>query len=556
MTAAETSAILQTDDDWLAAVAGDSEMGRTVLEHDWSSTPLGPPSTWPEGLRTAVSICLTTKFPTLIVWGPDLIKIYNDGYRPMLGTRKHPGALGASAPTVWPEVWDEIGPLFESVMQTGRSSWDEDYPLLIERNGFAEECFFTFSYSPLFDEGRVGGVLDLSVETTHHVVQQRRLECLTDLNAALADATQVTDTCVAAVKALGAHPSEVPTVDLFLHVEHETVLMASNRRDQVSPRHRIDLDAVLAGTTLTMGGDGVVGHPVDLVATSVGGQRSDVSGALVIAPNPHRPFDAEHGRFVLAIAERISNALDTAYRRSVELGEYRHISDTLQAAMLPSASDLPTIAARYLPAAGTLAVGGDWYDVIDLDDHRRALVVGDCVGHGLEAATVMSQLRSAARAMLLEGRRPAEVVEGLDTFAGALDGALGTTMVCVVYDRAARRMTYARAGHPPPLVADASGCRWLDANGGPPLAAVPGVARTEASEDVSDDGIIVLYSDGLIERRREHLDVGMARLADSVAQLNGLAVQAIADGLIRDLQPENTRDDVVLVIKRFGITAP
>ncbi len=553
MTAADISAITQTGDDWLAAIAGDTEMGRAVLDHDWTTTPLGHPSTWPQELRTAVTICLTTRFPTLIVWGPELIKIYNDGYRPMLGTTKHPGALGASAPSVWPEVWDLIGPLFDSVMRTGRPSWDEDLPLLIERNGFAEECFFTFSYSPLYEGDRVAGVLDLSGETTHHGGQQRRLECLTDRHAALAGAPQVTATCVAAVKALGEHPSEVPTVDIFLLVEQEIVLMASNRRGEVSPRDRIDLEAVIAGTTLTMGGDGVIGHPVELVATSLGGPNSDVSGALVVAPNPHRPFDPDHGRFVLALAERISNALDGAYRRSVELGEYRHISDTLQAAMLPSASDLPTIAARYLPAAGALAVGGDWYDVIDLDDHRRALVVGDCVGHGLAAATVMSQLRSAARAMLLEGRRPAEVVEGLDTFAAALDGAMGTTMVCVVYDRVAHRMTYARAGHPPPLVADATGHRWLDANGGPPLAAVPGVSRTEASEDVSEDGIIVLYSDGLIERRGEHLDVGMSRLADSMSQLKGLAVQAIADGLIRDVEPENTRDDVVLVIKRFGI---
>ncbi len=444
-------------DDWLSAIAADTEMGRAVLDFDWSSTPLGPASTWPQGLRTAVSICLTTRFPALIVWGPDLTKIYNDGYRPMLGSEKHPGALGASAPQVWPEVWDDIGPLFESVLQTGQPSWDEDLPLLVERNGFVEESFFTFSYSPLFDEGTVRGVLDLSVETTHHVIQQRRLECLTDLNVALADTTQVTDACVAAVKALGDHPSEVPTVDLFLHVEHEVVLMASNRRGEVSPRDRIDLDAVLAGTTLTIGGDGIPGHPVELVASPLGGTFSDISGALVIAPNPHRAFDPDHQRFVHAVAESISNALDGAYRRSVELGEFRHISDTLQAAMLPSASDLPTIAARYLPAAGALAVGGDWYDVIDLDDHRRALVVGDCVGHGLEAATVMAQLRSAARAMLLEGRRPAEVIEGLDTFAGALDGAMGTTVVCVVYDRAARRMTYARAGHPPPLVSDGVG---------------------------------------------------------------------------------------------------
>ena len=539
------------DEDWLTAVADGSEMGRAVRGFDWSSTPLGPLALWPQGLRTAVTICLTTRFPAMIVWGPELTKIYNDGYRPTLGTEKHPGALGAPAAQVWPEVWDEIGPLFDSVLRTGAPSWDEDLPLLVQRNGFVEECFFTFSYSPLYEGGNVAGVLDLAVETTSQVVARQRLECLTTLNTALADASQVTDACVAAVNALGEHPSEVATVDVFLCVEHDIVLMASNRRGEVSPRDRFDLDAVLEGKTLTIGGDGIDGHPVDVVATPLGGPLSDIAGALVVSTNPRRGYDDDHQGFVQALAESITNALDGAYRRSVELGEYRHISDTLQVAMLPPASDLPTIAARYLPAAGTLAVGGDWYDVVDLDDHRRALVVGDCVGHGLEAATVMAQLRSAARAMLLEGRRPAEVVEGLDTFASALDGALGTTVVCVVYDRAERRMTYARAGHPPPLVSDDSGFRWLDANGGPPLAAVPGITRTEASEKVSNAGLLVMYSDGLIERRREHLDIGMARLADSVSELRGLAVQAIADGLLRDLEPENTRDDVVLVIKRF-----
>lgn len=541
--------ITGTDDDWLAAVANTSEMGRAVLEFDWAATSLGPTSTWPAGLRTAVTICLTTSFPALIVWGPELIKIYNDGYRLMLGTEKHPAALGAPAPKVWSEVWDEIGPRFETVMASGRSTWDEDLPLLIDRNGYLEESFFTFSYSPLFDGTEVGGVLDLSVETTDKVVAQRRLECVTAVNAALTDAVEVTDACVAAVTAVGEHPSEIESVDLFLCVEDDIVLMASNRRDAVSPRHRIDLDAVMSGETLTVGGG--PDHPVDLVAVPVGGASDGVSGALVVSPNPHRPFSSEHRGFVQMLAESVATALDGAYRRSVELGEYRHISDTLQAAMLPPASDLPTIAARYLPAAGGLAIGGDWYDVIDLDDHRRALVVGDCVGHGLAAATVMAQLRSAARAMLLEGRGPAEMVDGLDSFAMALDGAMGTTVVCLIHDRAANRMTYARAGHLPPLVVDSSGARWLDADGGPPLAAVPGAERSEAIEDVCAGGILVMYSDGLIERRREHLDLGMIRLSDSVGKMNGLAVQAIADGLLRDLEPENTRDDVVLVVKRF-----
>jgi len=118
--------------------------------------------------------------------------------------------------------------------------------------------------------------------------------------------------------------------------------------------------------------------------------------------------------------------------------------------MLKPVSDLPTVAARYLPAVGRLAVGGDWYDVISIGNRQRGLIVGDCVGHGLEAATVMAQLRSAARAMILEGRDPAAVLEGLDTFASSIEGAACATVVCAVFDRNKRTLTYARAGHPPP----------------------------------------------------------------------------------------------------------
>ncbi len=540
-----------SDDAWLSAVAGNSEMGRAVLAHDWAGTPLGPPAEWPEGLRSAVSICLTTNFPALVVWGEQLIKIYNDGYRPILGTAKHPAALGAPAAEVWPEVWDRIGPLFDAVMHSGEPTWHHDERMVLERNGFPEECFFIYSYSPLYDGSSICGVLDLVTETTEKVIAQRRLECVTALNAALVGVEQVTDACVAAVRALAQHAADVPSVDVFLRIGQDIVLMASNRRDEVSPRGRVDLDSVIDGAPVVLG-DGSEELPADLVALPIGGTFGGLAGAVVIGLNPQRPYDTEYRRFVQVLAETITSALDGAYRRSVELGQYRHISDTLQAAMLSPASDLPTIAARYLPATSNLAVGGDWYDVIDLDERRRGLVVGDWVGHGLEAATVMAQLRAATRAMLLEGRSPAEVLEGLDTFAARLDGALGATVVCAVYDREAHLLTYARAAHPPPLVVDGSGPRWLEANGGPPLAAVAGIARTETTEAVDGgDGIMVLYSDGLVERRGEHLDLGLDRLAESAVRLGDRAVQEIADGLLRDLQPETHRDDVVLLVKRF-----
>ncbi|MEA5523372.1 hypothetical protein, partial [Limnoraphis robusta] len=98
---------------WLEAVAPDTEMGRLVLAHDWASSPLGDPASWSTALRAAVSTCLTSRFPVLVVWGPDLVKIYNDAYRPILGAEKHPGALGAPVAEVWAEIWDQIGPLFD-----------------------------------------------------------------------------------------------------------------------------------------------------------------------------------------------------------------------------------------------------------------------------------------------------------------------------------------------------------------------------------------------------------------------------------------------------------
>ena len=152
---------------------------------------------------------------------------------------------------------------------------------------------------------------------------------------------------------------------------------------------------------------------------------------------------------------------------------------------------------------------------------QRGLIVGDCVGHGLEAATVMAQLRSAARAMILEGRDPAAVLDGLDTFASSIEGAACATVVCAVFDRNKRTLTYARAGHPPPLIVNAAGVTWLDQAGGPPLSIDTGRPRANAVVDVDDADVLVLYSDGLIERRGESLDIGLDRLAVAATELYG-----------------------------------
>ena len=112
--------------------AGGGECGALVRAHDWGSTPLGPVERWPSALRTAASICLGSRYGICVFWGPDLVAIYNDAYAPMLGV-KHPSALGTPLRDIWPEIWDQIGPMLHGVVETGEATWQEDQPLLLER---------------------------------------------------------------------------------------------------------------------------------------------------------------------------------------------------------------------------------------------------------------------------------------------------------------------------------------------------------------------------------------------------------------------------------------
>src|SRR5579883_1897248 len=163
--------------------AGGGEMGMLMRSIDWSQTPLGPKEQWPQSLRTAVSICLASRFPILIWWGPELVKLYNDAYVPMLGD-KHPRALGAPGREVWPEIWEIIGPMLTGVIERGEATWSDDQMLPLQRKGFTEECYFTFSYSPIRDEdGAIGGIFTAVAETTERVIGERRLATLRDLAA-------------------------------------------------------------------------------------------------------------------------------------------------------------------------------------------------------------------------------------------------------------------------------------------------------------------------------------------------------------------------------------
>jgi serine phosphatase RsbU (regulator of sigma subunit) len=233
----------------------------------------------------------------------------------------------------------------------------------------------------------------------------------------------------------------------------------------------------------------------------------------------------------------------------------REVALTLQAAMLPSPPPhgRHRAAVRYRPA-GTLHVCGDWYDVLDLPGDRTAVAVGDVVGHGLEATSVMGQLRSALSTAARVADGPARALDALALYADSVMGAESTTVTSAVIDAATRTITYSSAGHPPPALAYPDGSvRFLDQATDPPLRADPAIgSRLEASVSFDPGCTLVLYTDGLIERRMEDIDAGMRRLADSLSRHRMAEPEPMADALLAELLPSGgNTDDTALVILRL-----
>ncbi|MCX5315388.1 PP2C family protein-serine/threonine phosphatase [Streptomyces sp. NBC_00154] len=230
----------------------------------------------------------------------------------------------------------------------------------------------------------------------------------------------------------------------------------------------------------------------------------------------------------------------------------RQIALALQDSMLPAPQALARhqAAVRYRPAIHTLNVCGDWYDVTQLSNGKYAVAVGDVVGHGLAAAGVMGQLRSALSAAIRVVGGPASALDGLDLYARSVDGALSTTAVQAIIAWADHRITYSSAGHPPPALADPDGSvRFLDQATDPPLgASLEHTPRPQASTTYADGAALVLYTDGLIERRGEDIDQGLQRLADHLARHGNGQVEALADELI-DLS--SATDDTAVVVVRL-----
>jgi signal transduction histidine kinase len=314
-------------------IAG-GEMATLIESTNWAASELGPRETWPQSLLTILRIMVTSRYAMWMAWGNDLRFFYNDAYSPTLGV-KHPWALGRPADEVWREIWGDIGPRVASVMRTGQATWDEALLLFLERSGYPEETYHTFSYSPLPDDtGKIMGMLCVVMEETERVIGERRVSTLRDLGSQLAAVRAEPDVSEAITHALGYNGRDLPFSILY-QVDAETgglrrMSETGGVDQELAPlvvARAADLPwpvaDVLAGraTRLIHAVDEVPGLPggawdkpprrVVIVPIPSQGQR-EPAGVLIAGLNPYRPFGEAYAGFIDLVAAQIASGLAAA----------------------------------------------------------------------------------------------------------------------------------------------------------------------------------------------------------------------------------------------------
>ncbi len=310
-----------------------SPVGRDLLAVDWSSTAVGPPESWPPFLRTTVRTILGSRFPMWMAWGPSLTFFCNDAYRRDTLGDKYPWALGRPASEVWSEIWDDIGPRIGLVIDGGESTWDERLLLMLERSGFTEETFHTFSYSPLVDDDdQVAGMLCVVSEDTHEVIANRRIAALRDLSGRLTAQLSEDGTVKAAAAALEPYGADLPFHLVYLHDGDGAARLAWS--GDIAPGHPAAPERQLPGcpdtvwwptatagpTLVELAPDrfpGLPGGPWDVAPTlaavvPVQGAQGASYGFLVVGLNPFRPFDDDYRDFLELLAGRLGAAITDA----------------------------------------------------------------------------------------------------------------------------------------------------------------------------------------------------------------------------------------------------
>lgn len=296
-----------------------------------------------------------------------------------------------------------------------------------------------------------------------------------------------------------------------------------------------------------------------VVALPIRTADGDAVGALVVGAHDPDTLDDDTLTVLAEIADQTGLALQRAFlhERLVESHRREHeIAVRLQKALLPDRlveDPRLAVAARYEAADAHLEVGGDWYDTHQWPDGRISILVGDVVGHDLEAAAAMGRLRSATAALMRTAiADPVTLLEALEHVALGPGGTDFVTAACVVIDPADGSLTYATAGHPPPLLITAQGTRWLDGATSPPMGVVPIEMRPAGTVSLAPGDVVVLYTDGLVERRGRSIDVGLSTLASAGRRHAVDDVTELVDRLIADLTADGFGDDVVVVAARWN----
>jgi hypothetical protein len=549
------------------------EMARRVQSLDWSRTPLGPATTWPAHLRTAVDICLNTGVPLMIVWGPEGIQIYNDALTPVLGD-KHPQALGRPYAESFAEIWDYQGPKFRAVLERGQPTYDQDEEVCFFRNGRLEEMYYTFSWSPIHSpEGTVDGAFHPATETTGYVVAARRLAALRALAYGTGDPGTPERACQLAAAALKQHRKDMPFALLYL-------LDSNGTRCRVAAAMGVDpvgggppsveigstqdlwnlAEALRTGPTVIDIDAGIQLADAPwpepcrqaMVLPLTGEDGTDPLGLLVAGISPRRPLDEDYVTWLELIKAQLDRALASASARERD----HRIAVTLQRSLFPGtlpAVDGVILDARYRPALEYTEVGGDWYDAICVDEDV-IVVVGDVMGHGVRAAATMGRLRSATQAYAMLGLSPAAVLKELNRFAVRLDDVEFATVLCARYSPSSGSFVFASAGHPAPVLVTAGGDARLVGGGlTVPLAVTDDLWAAEHGITLSPGDFVLLYTDGLVEHRDQPLDRGLARLVAFCTEHHGDHPAALLDGLMEEVAWPDSRDDVaVLALQRIA----
>ncbi|NUK00637.1 SpoIIE family protein phosphatase [Streptomyces lunaelactis] len=311
-----------------------------------------------------------------------------------------------------------------------------------------------------------------------------------------------------------------------------------------------------------LGADRIVPNGHRAILAPLRGRRR-VIGAAVFLRRPDRPAFEPND---LLVAAQLATHTALGIDKAVLYGREAYIADELQRTMLPDSLPQPTgvrLASRYLPAAETARVGGDWYDAIPLPGSRVALVVGDVMGHSMTSAAIMGQLRTTAQTLAGLDLPPQEVLHHLDEQAQRLGTDRMATCLYAVYDPVAHRITIANAGHPPPILLHLGGrAEVLRVPPGAPIG-VGGVDFEAVELDAPAGATLLLYTDGLVESRLRDVWTGIEQLRErlaATAQLTGPdhspPLEALCDDVLDVLGPGDRDDDIALLAARFDGIAP